>query len=313
MEEVRIAFSRISPPIDIDDLNLYIRLSTGDSIPADLLGQSRVRGTLGISGPFPYDVQPLLRVDPNAFRTSSNSLQSIYFNGLDSRLLDFGFLTGFRSVSELSITEVTDLYRSLPTLPALPALTLLHFFDEPSLNTALASGGLVLQCDGLTEISIHNCDLNDVGLAEFLDWILPSSAKTLRKININGVGIKFMPLQMASFQALQSISITNNFESLTVPSGAFFFIGEITAGDNFTAPSISLAATRLSNVGPGAFQGKALNIHNTIFQPACNSINTILYLMYFRVQEITDLHKWICLAMSFLASKKLLSNPCFKI
>jgi len=92
MEEVRIAFSRISPPIDIDALHLYIRSSTGDSIPSDLLGQSRVRGELGISGPFPYDAQPLLRVDPN--ESSSNSLQSIYFSYLDSRLLDFSFLAG---------------------------------------------------------------------------------------------------------------------------------------------------------------------------------------------------------------------------
>jgi len=80
MEEIRIVFSRISPPIDIDDLRLFIRPPPGDSIPADLLGQSRVRGELKIIDQ--YDLPPLLRVDPNAFRSSSNSLQSISFQQL---------------------------------------------------------------------------------------------------------------------------------------------------------------------------------------------------------------------------------------
>ena len=142
MEEIKIVFSRISPPIEIDYLTLYIRPPPGDSIPADLLGQSRVRGELEIIGQ--YDLPPLLRVDPNAFRSSSDSLQSISFSRLDSRLLDFGFLSGFRNLSELSISVVTNLYRSLPTLPALPALTTLYFGIESSLNTAIAPGDSVM-------------------------------------------------------------------------------------------------------------------------------------------------------------------------
>jgi len=96
MEEVKIAFSRISPPIDIDDFKLYIRQSSGETIPADLLGQNRVTRALMINGP--VDTKPLIRVDPNAFRSSINSLQSVSIIELDSRLLDFGFLVGFQNV-----------------------------------------------------------------------------------------------------------------------------------------------------------------------------------------------------------------------
>jgi len=252
MEEIKIVFSRISPPIEIDYLTLYIRPPPGDSIPADLLGQSRVRGELEIIGQ--YDLPPLLRVDPNAFRSSGDSLESISFSRLDSRLLDFGFLSGFRNLSELSISAVTDLYKSLPTLPALPALNSLNFDNEPSLNTALASGDLVLQCDGLNSVSISNCDMDDFGLAQFLDWILPSSSKTLGRIQIYGILLKSVPLQMASFQALKYVALDGNQQSLAIPTNAIYFIGEDTGDNNNTAPYLGLS--RVNFVAPGAFQGK---------------------------------------------------------
>ena len=125
MEEIKIVFSRISPPIEIDYLTLHIRPPPGDSIPADLLGQSQVRGELEIIGQ--YDLPPLLRVDPNAFRSSIDSLQSISFQQMDSSLLDYSFLAEFRNLSKLVFIEMSDLHRSLPRLPALPALTTFYF------------------------------------------------------------------------------------------------------------------------------------------------------------------------------------------
>lgn len=103
MEEIRIAFSKTSPPIEIDFLKICIRPLPGDSIPADLLGLSRVRNYLKISGrcSSPGDRLSLLIVDPNAFRSSSNSLQSIASWGeFDSRMLDFGLLVGFTNIPE---------------------------------------------------------------------------------------------------------------------------------------------------------------------------------------------------------------------
>ena len=151
------------------------------------MGQSRVRGELEIIGQ--YDLPPLLRVDPNAFRSSSDSLQSISFQQLDSSLLDYSFLAEFRNLSELVFIEMSDLHRILPSLPAIPALTTLYFGLEPSLNTAFTPGDSVLQCDGLIILDISYCGTDDYGLAQLLDWILLSSAKTLQAIYITDMRI----------------------------------------------------------------------------------------------------------------------------
>lgn len=254
MEEVKIAFSMISPPIVIDRLSLFIRPQLGDSIPADLLGQSQVAGALeiyGDSGPYFNSSQPLLTVDPNSFRSSSDTLQSISFIRFDGRLLDFGFLAGFRNLQEFKIGEVTELYRSLPTLPALPALSSLSFYYEPSLNTALASGDLVLQCDGLTFLFINDCGMDEFGMAQLLDWILPSSAKTLREITTINTVMKSMPLQMASFQALLYIRFESNDGGLAIPSNSLYINGK---DESSAYPYIRLSDVNF--VASGAFQGR---------------------------------------------------------
>jgi len=191
-------------------------------------------------------------------------------------MLDFGFLAGFINLSELRFNDVTDLYRILPNLPALPALTSLRFFVEPSLNTAFATGGSALQCDGLTKLYIDYCDIDDFGLAQLLDWIQPSSAKTLREISIKNLKIKSVPLQMASFQALKFIEFYMNAVRLEIPSNAFYFIGQDT-GDNRTAPSISLRYVGLNYVGPGAFQG-IYNMYITLSRLSNLKLNSLVCL-----------------------------------
>ena len=57
MADVATAFQS-KPAMDIDQLFLYVR-PEGDSIPADLLGQSRITDRLLLSG------SGILRVDPN--------------------------------------------------------------------------------------------------------------------------------------------------------------------------------------------------------------------------------------------------------
>lgn len=73
MEQIKYVFSNISP-IDIDELTLDVPTS-GDSIPVDLLGESRVINKMSIRGQYE---RPLLTVDPNAFRSSNNTLQHLF-------------------------------------------------------------------------------------------------------------------------------------------------------------------------------------------------------------------------------------------
>jgi len=88
MEEVKAVFNKTDSPIDIYDLYLTIRLS-GDFIPADLLGQSKIFGYLKLFG-YTYGDgrnQSSVTVDPNAFRSSNNSLSVLHLANIDQ--LDF--------------------------------------------------------------------------------------------------------------------------------------------------------------------------------------------------------------------------------
>ncbi len=256
MRPFQVTFSRISPPIDIDDLKLYIRQSSGETIPADLLGQNRVTRALMINGP--VDTKPLIRVDPNAFRSSINSLQSVSIIELDSRLLDFGFLVGFQNVSELNIRAVTDLYRSLPTLPALPSLTKLTFFQEPSLNTAFGSAGVnfFLNCNGLISLTVYNCAMDDIGMDQLLEWIMPSSSKTLKSFDTSSNLMRNIPIRLNSFEKLQYVNIYDSAPETTstmmITSNIFNFDGELVNG---MEPSISLRSNKIDTVESNAFQG----------------------------------------------------------
>lgn len=149
MEEVKAVFNRTIPPIDIFQLSLFIVPPSGDFVPADLLGQSRT-DQLYFYGPLdsPY---PLLSVDPNAFRSSINTLQYIYMLRLNASQLNFDFLVNFEQVNALEFNYITNLDGSISTLPAMPTLRSLSFFFSTGLNEAFQSNNnATLKSDDLT-------------------------------------------------------------------------------------------------------------------------------------------------------------------
>ncbi len=81
MADVAAAFQS-KPVILLKSLQLTVR-SEGDTIPADLLGQSRfaTAGNLRVEA---SSGLPILEVDPNAFRLSKNSLGSISLVSFDT-------------------------------------------------------------------------------------------------------------------------------------------------------------------------------------------------------------------------------------
>lgn len=87
--------------------------------------------------------------------------------------------------------------------------------------------------------------LNDEGISQMMDWLLPSSANTLEYVNLTGVNVTRTPIQFAYFQNLRSISLTENVGNMTVKADTFF--------------SNRIEYIDLDSVGfveEGAFQGK---------------------------------------------------------
>lgn len=251
MDEVKAVFNRTAP-IDILYLYLYIRPS-GDYIPADLLGESTVSYQLELISNSINPNYPLLEVDPNAFRSSKDTLMLFQMWYLDTSLSDLSFLADFQKVSSLHFEWISNLGLSLPTIPYLPALRGLYIYHATGLNEISQAGDNThLKGNGLVEFFAESSDLDANVADQLLDWILPNSAESLKSAFIDNNRMNSIPPQLSSFQKLESIYIRNNKEDLTLQNNSFFVI---------TKAIMDLSSSQVVSVESGAFQGNfALSI-----------------------------------------------------
>ncbi len=252
MEEVKSMFSSLAP-IYIRQLVLNIR-NPGDFIPADLLGSSRVTLLVIITDASLDDPNTLslIKIDPNAFRSSNQSLLTLEMSNFDHSRLNFNFLTDFGGISELRIKSSTNLDKSIPTLPAeLPSLTQLHFTNTSGLKEAFQTAGNFesLKCNGLTFFNVEDSFIDTNSMGNLLEWILPSSNLTLVSLYFGKNEIESIPNQVSSFKGIQDLNIQYNRVDMTIGNNSIFIIYKLR--DCY----IQLVETRITSVESGAFQG----------------------------------------------------------
>ena len=243
MEEVKVAFSSITTPITMGSLTLHIQ-SFGDIIPADILGRNQLTDNLTIVGHLNF--VPSLSIDPDAFRTSKLTVQSVHLKKLDMKQVDFQFLAGSTQLFELELVGLTNLPQSLPTMPDLPGLSDLRIEDSPGLNQEWQNGNVFLPGKGLKRFLADNSGLDDVGVSQFLEWIIPNAAETLTQFQLDNGRIGTIPRQLRSFRILKSIGINFNRKDLVVQSNSF---------NGSINKYIYLVTSRLINIEPDAFLG----------------------------------------------------------
>ncbi len=100
--------------------------------------------------------------------------------------------------------------------------------------------------NGLEYFYAVQCGLNDEGMGQLLDWLIPNSGVTLRNLLINGNRISSIPRQIRSFQQLSVINIIGNRVELTVPSNSF---------NGTTNKRIDLTESLVVRVEPDSFIG----------------------------------------------------------
>ena len=245
MEEVKATFSRLRTPITMYSIRLYVQHSAGDNIPANIFGDSIATHYFYIEGDRNL---PKLTVDPNAFRSSTFLVRDVEFRLLDVGQVDFGFLSiSGAGIYNLEFYSVSNLHQSLSTLPPIPALKYLRIEDSSGLNQPWQNGDVFFQSNGLEEFYAEGCGLDDVGMAQLLDWMIPNAAETMVYINIGFNRINSIPRQLRSFRNLETIKINGNRVDLIVPSNSF--------DGNFNK-DIDLDASKVIYVEPGAFQGR---------------------------------------------------------
>ncbi len=94
-------------------------------------------------------------------------------------------------------------------------------YFSTGLNKQWQNGDTFLQSNGFKIFQAYDCDLDDVGVAQFLDWMIPSSAETLKTLSLSYNRISSIPRQLMSFRSLNEIDIYGNSEDLIVQSDSF--------------------------------------------------------------------------------------------
>ena len=228
---------------------LDFHLSPSDankSISADVLGNHTVV-TIHLTCPFPnYSLQ----FNPNAFRSSNNSLLELFENQCDLGHFNFDFLFGFNQFRAISFNQ-THQHLQLanrtgipPNLDSLAILNVARDFKQWTTFPNLSQGLKVLVFD--------KNDINDVEMDRFLNWTLKTSADTLQYLALNENNLTRIPRQLSNFKSLKSFSLSNQKSAISsIAKGSVIFSCE----DYLGYRSLRLSGNRIASIQPGAFQG----------------------------------------------------------
>ncbi len=204
-------------------------------------------------------------MDVNAFQNTKNYTKFFTLRNIDSSQLDFGFLSGFNQLTDLTLNKVQHIEKSLPTLPLLPQLSYLELYNVTGFNEPILTFP-TLPTSGLKSFEFAVSGKHtDASVSRMLDWILLSSAKTLEKLSIDYVGITQVPFQIPSFKALKHLNLIGNAIS-TIRNGSLLFSVPVT--------KIFMRSNNISLIEPGAFRGIYLYL-----------LFVFLYILYFKLNR----------------------------
>jgi len=252
LEEVKKVFYMAS---DLRFLSIQLILQpfvfTETYIPEDVLGNKRV---LEIMLQYPPGANKnsslTLQVDPNAFRSTKNYTRKVTLNNFDCNLLDLIFLSGFEKLTDIHFANLWNIEFCFPSLPPLPRFAKLSVEFCVGMNELysfpiLQNGLKVAVFLGFDDTSLRM--YNDATVDRILEWLLLSSANTLKEINIERMNqITQVPRQIPSFKALRKLGLESNNIS-AIRTGAFMF--------SLPVITLHIEGNGIKEIEPGAFQG----------------------------------------------------------
>jgi len=236
-------FSKVSP-VDFV-LNVDLRPTEPNNIitiPDNILGSGKIARAFSIRCP---STASKLSVSRNAIYTSRDNTTQVTISNCDLSTLDLGFLTGFSVLKSLELFSSTNIQFPFKTLPNLfPNLIDLNFYGSRGLNEASVFPQTLSQ--GLVQVNLGSCSLDDIGTGKFLDWLVSSSSKTLTTLLMKTNYVTNIPTQIPLMTALKHFELS--FNRLTI-----IRTGEL----RFTSPVavVTLTANKIATIQPGAFQG----------------------------------------------------------
>ena len=145
--------------------------------------------------------------------------------------------------------KVANIQRCLPTIPALPELSFIEMYLSTGLNQEWQNGNVFLP-NGLSSFYASDCSLDEGGMGQLMDWLIPHSSVTLEGLLFDGNRISIIPRQIRSFQQLSLIQMFGNRVDLTVQSNSF---------NGTVNKKITLGFSHVARLEPNAFLGMNFN------------------------------------------------------
>lgn len=241
IQEVFLRTSRTT----FDTIRLNI-LPSDKEIPEDILANKRAIN-LNIVSETTEDFE-VVKIDPNAFRSTKNFTKTIEMYGFDCSQLDLTFLFGFDQLINLTLLSLTNIEYSLPTLPPLPSLSFLDLTDVEGLEEMEIYPDLVNGLKYAAFVPDEGSTWTDSTISNVLDWVLLSSADSLEHLTLeNNELLTKIPKQIASFKALSNLNL-RHCHITNIKPGALTF--------SVPVKTLILLDNWIKDIKPGAFQGK---------------------------------------------------------
>ena len=237
-QEIKNAFSTTpNGPRDINRLDI-VPAAGEDQMPADLIGNSRVRILNLASCPLP------IQIDSNSFQSSIDYTQQLFIIDCDIGQLTWTLISGFLKLEQIQLDNVANI-QSIEFLPSLRTLKLLSIvnsegFDELATRFPVSSFS-ELQSLRMTD----NIELTDVIIDTIVSQLVV--IKTLQSLSLNNnPSISRVPNGLPLLPGLNSIDLSGCEGINSIGTDSF----------GFSVPSllVDVSAASVDSVSNDAFE-----------------------------------------------------------
>lgn len=248
VNKVKSVFMKVKSPFNIAQL-LLTPNGQDYQVISNIIGNHSIE-TITLNCPNRKN-NPLV-VQQNAFTLTESSTTELNIENCDLRLLNWSFLKGFSNLDTFSVKYSSNIHLTFSTFPSksLKSLSSIYWYSIVGIGNFNSYTKFPAPLvNGLTKLRIWSCDeLGDNSMNIILNkWITPASRSTLNNIQLAGLNLTKIPLEMSKYNNLNTLYFSENIHPMTIQAGAL----------NFTSPVLYMYfdVANVNSISPGAFTG----------------------------------------------------------
>lgn len=194
-----------------------------------------------------------LRIDPNAFRSTRNHTDTLWFENCNLHRVNSKFMEGFDNLRYLTYYNSSNVQPAVVSLPNLPNLKQLYIARcANDFDSNLEYNASSILSPMLKELLLPFTNWPD----DVIDWILGFFSQNLPNIefmDLEGNAMRRIPPDVARINAYWQFFCWYNTVPMKIDTGSFYFEYPLAIQSN--TRDLLLAMSNVVDIQPGAFQG----------------------------------------------------------